>query len=446
MTTTPPLSEKWQARAALNRLEVARRASAPEWQTLAKLRTPHAKQIEFINCPAKYIMVRGGRRGGKTTGIALDAIQDFLKGIRVLYASPTQEQVGAFWWEVKSALQPAIDAGYLYKNDTEHYIEVKGTKNRIRAKTAWNADTLRGDYADKLILDEFQLMSEDTLERVGYPMLMDNNGDLVLIYTPPSLASKTRTKASDPQHAAKMFKIAQADTTGLWAAFHFTSHDNPHISAEAIGILASTMTTLAYEQEILALDKDEAPGALLTRAILDSTRVKHVDVDMARVVVGVDPTGSTTNECGIVVAGLGTDGHAYVLEDCSLLATPDKWARTAIQAYHRWQADRMVIETNFGGDMVKNTIRSTEDGKHITFREAHASRGKAVRAEPVAAQYERGKIHNVGSFQALEDEWCLWIPGSTGDSPNRLDAAVWALSDLIVKKPADNNEVRAIYD
>lgn len=427
-------------------MEERRRTS---WQKLVKLRTPHEKQQEFINTPAKYVVVRGGRRGGKTTGMALKALMRFLSGRRVLYASPTQDQVGAFWWEIQLALQPAIEAGFLHRNLTEHSVEVPGTKNRIRAKTAWNADTLRGDYADDLILDEFQLMSEDTLERVGYPMLMDNNGDLTLIYTPPSLASRTNTKARDPQHAAKLFKAAQADKSGLWGTFHFTSHDNPHISQEAIDILAANMTSLAYEQEILALDKDEAPGALLTRAILDNNRVQKAP-DMARIVIGVDPTGSTSNECGIVVAGLGIDGHAYVLEDCSVLGSPERWANAVIDAHERWQADKVIIETNFGGDMVKSTIQSAARGRDISFREAHAARGKAVRAEPVAAQHERGKVHHVGSHPHLEDEWCLWIPGAvsaSNPSPNRLDASVWALSDLIVKRPVDTNApVMAIYD
>jgi hypothetical protein len=109
------------------------------------------------------------------------AVKNFLAKRRVLYAVPTQDQVDRFWSGVKGALQPAIDAGIIYKNETRHVVEFSGTEARIRAKTAWDADSLRGDYADLLILDEFQLMNEDAWEVVGAPMLLDNNGDVYFI-------------------------------------------------------------------------------------------------------------------------------------------------------------------------------------------------------------------------------------------------------------------------
>ena len=162
------------------------------------------------------------------------------------------------------------------KNETEHYIELEHSEQRIRAKTAWNSDTLRGDYCDVLILDEGQLMNEETWDRVGAPMLLDNDGDAVFIYTPPSLHSRSASKARDPQHAAKLFKRAQEDTTGRWATFHFKSADNPYISEEALAEISSDMTALAYRQEILAEDVDEAPGALWTRANIELGRVVNM--------------------------------------------------------------------------------------------------------------------------------------------------------------------------
>ena len=131
-----------------------------------RLRTPHAKQKAFLDSTAKRIVIRAGRRGGKTVGIAIRAVRRFLAGKRVLYAAPTQDQVETFWWEVKRALGAAIDAGILYKNEALHLVELKGTKQRIRAKTAWNADSLRGDYADDLILDEWQLTDEQAWDLV----------------------------------------------------------------------------------------------------------------------------------------------------------------------------------------------------------------------------------------------------------------------------------------
>jgi len=220
------------------------------------LKRPHPKQQEFIDCKAKRRIIRAGRRGGKTSGMAIEAVQKFLAGQRVLYAAPTSEQTDAFWYAVTSSLQEPIQAKVYTKNETDKSIELPGTKQRIRAKTAWNADTLRGDYADLLILDEWQLMNEDAWEVVGAPMLLDNDGDAVFIYTPPSLRAAGVSKAKDPRHATKLFKMAQDDTSGRWAAFHFTSHDNPHISSAALGDLVKDMSKSSYRQEILAEDDD----------------------------------------------------------------------------------------------------------------------------------------------------------------------------------------------
>ena len=130
-------------------------------EIVVRLRQPHAAQRIFIDSPAKRKVIRAGRRSGKTTGVALLSVREFLKGHRILYATPTEDQIIAFWFEVKRALLPSLEEGVFIKNETRHTIEFSGTKQRIRAKTAFNADTLRGDYADLLILDEYQLMNED---------------------------------------------------------------------------------------------------------------------------------------------------------------------------------------------------------------------------------------------------------------------------------------------
>lgn len=225
----------------------------------------HPSQRLFVESAAKRIIVKAGRRGGKTVGAAIRAVKRFQKGRRVLYAAPTSEQTDAFWYEVCRSMAEPIQDGILHKNETERIIEAPGTKQRIKAKTAWNADTLRGDYADDLILDEWQLMNEDTWERVGAPMLADNDGDAVFIYTPPSLYSTSVSKARDPRHASKMFALAKADETGKWAAFHFSSHENPYISESGLAELTSDMSTTAYKQEILAIDEDIEDSWLVYR-------------------------------------------------------------------------------------------------------------------------------------------------------------------------------------
>lgn len=396
---------------------------------VVRLPRPHAKQAQFIDSQIKRIIVRAGRRGGKTVGVGIRAVRRFLKGRRVLYAAPTSDQLQRFWVSVCRALQEPIDAGVFVKNETNHTIELPGTEQRIRAKTAWNADTLRGDYADDLILDEYQLMNEDAWGVVGAPMLLDNNGDAVFVYTPPSLHSRSVSKADDPQHAAKLFKKAKADTTGRWAAFHFTSHDNPHISAEAIEELAGDMTALAYRMEIGAEDVDEAPGALWTRALIEETRVVK-SPEYERIVVSIDPSASSTgDEAGIITAGKAAN-EGYVVADDSVQGSPKTWATAAVTAYHKHKADCIVAEANNGGEMVSLTIATVDPG--IRVRLVHASRGKQTRAEPVASVYEHGRGHHVGSFSKLEDEMCLWQPGEA--SPNRMDAMVWAFTELGLAK------------
>jgi len=361
-----------------------------------KLRNPHPKQGLIRQSLAKRKVVRAGRRGGKTVIAAEICIDKFLEGLRPLYATPTSDQLETWWFEIKRALAEPIEAGVYKKNETEHTIEREGTKNRLKGKTAWNADMLRGDYSDFLVLDEYQLMNEDTWEVVGTPMLLDNDGDAMFIYTPPSLHSRSVSKARDPRHASKMFAKALLDTTERWEAFHFSSHENPHISEVALRDITQDMTKLAYRQEIEAEDIDEAPGALWTRELIDSTRVVRYP-DLVRIVVGVDPTGSRGNETGILVAGVGANGHGYILDDKSLLGSPGEWANAVLTAFNRNQADMIVGESNYGGDMVESTIMQAakNQGQIIRYKNVHASRGKAIRAEPVVANYEHGKIHHV---------------------------------------------------
>lgn len=242
-----------------------------------KLKRPHNIQKRILESKAKRIVIRAGRRSGKTTVAAMIAVRHFLNGDRVLYGTPTQEQVDAFWWEVKKALVNVIDADLFYKNETLHLIELRGTKQRIRAKTCWDADTLRGDSAKILILDEYHLMNEDVWGLVGAPMLLDwDDGKAIFIYTPPSLHSRSTSKARDSQHATKLFKRVQESSDPRWEAFHFTSLDNPHISQEALEDITLDMSALAYRQEIMAEDVDEVTGALWSRALLEQSRVKLV--------------------------------------------------------------------------------------------------------------------------------------------------------------------------
>jgi phage terminase large subunit-like protein len=191
-------------------------------------------------------------------------------------------------------------------------------------------------------------------------------------------------------------------------------------------------------QELNAELLDDIPGALWTREILDDCRVKPDAVpDMARVVVGVDPSGTSGDkdegdEIGIVVAGRGVNGRGYVLGDFTCKLSPDGWGRRAIAAYHRHEADRLVAETNYGGAMVRQVIKTIDAS--IAYKEVKASRGKVARAEPVAALFEQGRMAIVGAFPDLEDEMvAMTSTGYVGEkSPNRVDALVWAVTEVML--------------
>ncbi len=424
------------------------------------LREPHPKQLEIRNSPAKRKVVRAGRRGGKTVGVSQIAVKAFQAGHRILYATPTGDQIARFWFEVKRALQTDIDAKVLKVNETEHYIERPRTENRIRAKTAWNADTLRGDFADLLILDEYQLMNEDAWKVVGAPMLLDNNGDAVFVYTPPSIRVAGVMKAHDPMHAVKLFKAARAEEElavlegrpSRWATFHFSSLDNPHLSTEALTEITKDITRRVYEAEILALDKDDNPLALWTREMIDPFRVTAIP-ELQRIVVAIDPSATTEgDEAGIIAAGVGLcrckgelEPHGFVLDDATIQGSPHTWASAAVALYSKLKADAMIAEQNNGGEMVRVTIGTVPDAPYV--RLLNASRGKITRAEPIAAIYERGLVHHLGTFALLEDEMCQFDGHSGSDSPNRYDAMVWALTELLpaikAGKPAMTPQERA---
>jgi phage terminase large subunit-like protein len=185
-----------------------------------------------------------------------------------------------------------------------------------------------------------------------------------------------------------------------------------------------------------ALEDRTAPDGKVMPGI-DSLRIARDQLpDMQRIVVAVDPSGTRGDgggdDIGIVVAGLGVDGHGYVLEDGTCQLSPEGWGRRAVDLFHRHGADRIVAERNFGGDMVRFTVATAD--KTAAFKEVVASRGKAVRAEPVSALYEQGRVHHVGDLTDLEDQMTNFTAsGYVGEgSPDRADALVWALTELMI--------------
>lgn len=223
---------------------------------------------------------------------------------------------------------------------------------------------------------------------------------------------------------------------------HATIDDNPHTNAEwRAEMKAMYEGTRLGRQELGGELLEDVEGALWTLDMIEADRITPAQVpeNLVKVVVGVDPPGGRT-ECGIVSVGLAPNGHVYVLRDATAENRPSAgdWSKKVIRTYTDEQADAVVVERNYGGDMVAHTIRTVPEergypsGAWVKIREVSATRGKAVRAEPAQGLYEQHRVHHVGSLPKLEDELTSWVPGESPESPNRLDALVWCLWDLVI--------------
>jgi len=182
-------------------------------------------------------------------------------------------------------------------------------------------------------------------------------------------------------------------------------------------------------QELYGEILDNVEGALWTREMIETARVDTAP-PLVRVVVAIDPavtSAATSDETGIVAAGIGNNGDYYILDDKSLRASPDAWARQAVMLYHEYKADKIIAETNNGGDMVIMLLKQVDAS--VPTKKVTATRGKQLRAEPISSLYEQGRVHHVGYFADLEVQMCEWTPLSN-ESPDRLDALVWALTEL----------------
>ena len=206
-------------------------------------------------------------------------------------------------------------------------------------------------------------------------------------------------------------------------------------NAKNLAASALTELKLRYEntrlgrQELYGEILDNVEGALWTREMIETARVDSAP-PLVRVVVAIDPavtSAATSDETGIVAAGIGNNGDYYILSDKSLRASPDAWARQAVMLYHEYKADKIIAETNNGGDMVIMLLKQVDAS--VPTKKVTATRGKQLRAEPISSLYEQGRVHHVGYFADLEVQMCEWTPLSN-ESPDRLDALVWALTEL----------------
>lgn len=197
-----------------------------------------------------------------------------------------------------------------------------------------------------------------------------------------------------------------------------------------------------YPATIAEAFSAEMPGSLWTREQINNLRVTALP-EFKRIVVAIDPSGGDkerNDEVGIIVMGVDAQKHGYVLADHSGKYSPEVWGSKAVALYRQYKADRIVAEKNFGGDMVDAVIRMVD--RNAPVKMVTASRSKHARAEPVAAMYEQGRIHHLGELIGLEDEMVTWVPLTSTDSPNRIDALVWAATELLVDAPIPTQQIR----
>lgn len=236
-----------------------------------------------------------------------------------------------------------------------------------------------------------------------------------------------------PRPTQLMRQLLDGDSTHITRGATFDNADN--LSAAALDELRRKYEgTRVGRQELYGELLTDTPGALWTLATIDVHR-RTAHPALARVVVAIDPavtSGEDSDATGIVAAGVDFAGEVWVLADRTCRLSPDGWARRAVALYDEVAGDRIVAEVNNGGDLVAHVLRTVDPA--VPVRTVHASRGKRVRAEPVAALYEQGRVHHVGAFEELEDQMTTWTPESA-DSPDRLDALVWAITDLAIEQP-----------
>lgn len=281
-----------------------------------------------------------------------------------------------------------------------------------------NPEVLRGPQHEKAWVDELAKFQypQETWDNLIFGMRLGKDPQIVVTTTPKPI---------------KLLKeLIKTETTVLTRGNTYENRENlAQVFLDVI--LDKYEGTRLGRQELGAEMLDDNPGALWIRSWIEDNRITKMP-EIVRIVVAIDPavtSRATSDETGIIVAGIDREHHGYVLDDVSMKATPEQWAKAAVMAYYKWNADRIIGEANNGGDMIETIIRSIDS--NVAYKKVWASKGKTTRAEPVSALYEQNKIHHVGYFAVLEDELCEWEPGNP--SPNHLDALVWAFTELMLK-------------
>lgn len=311
----------------------------------------------------------------------------------------------------------------VYEPSKKQLVWKNGAKHFIYSSEEY--EELRGPQHDHALVDELAKFrtQADTWDQLMFGLRLGRYPQ-VCITTTPKPTPTIKAILKDPRTIV---------TKG-------TTYDNlANLSPTYQQIIRKYEGTRLGRQELNAEILDDNPGALWNSYLIEKHRVHVAPTDLLRAVVGVDPSASEEGaEAGIVGVGRGLDQHGYTLVDATLRGRPEAWARAAIAVYHHIKADMIVAEQNNGGQMVEAVIKAID--RTVPVKLVTASRGKITRAEPISALYEQGLIHHVGIFPELEDQMCDYDPLTAKVSPDRMDALVWAYTELFNKMPAKEED------
>lgn len=394
---------------------------------------------ELMSSDAKHVLLFGGSRSGKTMIIVRAIVLRALKAafsrhciMRRHYCDVRKSILMDTFPKLMRISFPGLD-----------YEENKST-SVIRFPNGSEIWFGGLDKTDKILGNEYATMFFNEVSEIGFEQLEVAQSRLA--QQCPEIVNKFFYDCNPPSKAHwayKMFvlKLNPNDNTPFHnPALYVWKRLNPEGNKEnlAKGYIEDVLGGLSGRNKarfLLGEWQDDNENALWKRdSMINPFRMKSAPANLDRIVVGVDPAVTkkdSSDLTGIVIAGckcIKGDMHYFVLDDRSMIASPSEWANTAVNAYNEYEADRIVAETNQGGDMVEQTIRNID--RRVSYRGVRATRGKIVRAEPIASLYERGLVHHIGDLQLLEDEMCSYCGFEDEKSPDRMDALVWALTDL----------------
>ena len=293
--------------------------------------------------------------------------------------------------------------------------------SKITGYAAQEPDRLRGPQFHRAGCDEVAAWSyPESFDQLMFGLRLGDNPQCVITTTPkPIQLIKNLVERDD-----------------VYVTRGNTFENEANLAESALTMLKEKYEgTTIGRQELYAEIVDDIDGALWTNKLIDRTRLqKDTEKDLSQIIVAIDPAvtaNANSDETGIIVVGKDFNNNFYVLEDLSGRHSADKWGRIAINAFYEWEADRIVAEVNNGGDLVERLIRNIDT--NVPYRSVRATRGKILRAEPIAALYEQDRVHHIGLYPELEQQMCSYT-GETNTSPDRLDALVWGLTELSKSK------------